>query len=322
MRKLFKKTMALLLTSAMAITGAVSFAPDNAKTAKAANAVYNAYTAFQVWNTFAARESWVDSKQGLNGGETYIIKKVGNTKNVSYNYLKQILVFNGDAKEPVIDAGIKDAKLDQNGTYVMEMTNLPLTSLPLINAKKGDKDSEGNTITEDTRWNMLHISTDIPVTMKNVKCTNVKVYFDDETTPFAELANAPYNTETETTGNAYDFFIFDSYWENHETKGVLNNEDAKYKKFPSKSMKIEFTISGVDFGAEKKDIAVDEGLQAGQTFSSGDLKYKVLTRSKTDGTKGEVAVAGVSTAAAKKSTLTIPSTAANGKSKYNVTSIA
>ena len=64
MRKLFKKTMALILTSAMAITGAVSFTPEATKTAKAA-ATYNAYSSFQIWNTFAARDICVEPKQGV-----------------------------------------------------------------------------------------------------------------------------------------------------------------------------------------------------------------------------------------------------------------
>lgn len=334
MRKLFKKTMALVLSSAMAITGAVSFAPNAVKTAKAA-VTYNAYTCFQINNTWAARDICVQPKQGLNGGKDYVVKKVGDdTYNPTYNYLKQYLVFNAlaDKKDRVVDAGIKDAKIDKNGTYVMEFTNFDTSKLPLINAKKGDKVKDPSTgetteITEDTKWNMLAISTDIPTSTKGVTCTNVKVYFDDETTPFATLAKAPHNIQngdakwSGNNGYAYAFYIFDTYGEEHGTKSALKNDDAKYKRFPKKSMKIEFTINGIDFKNAKK-VVVEEGLMEGQKLTSGDFVYKVLTRSKSDGSKGTVAIAGLSAAGAKKSSVTPPTTVANGTSKYNVTKIA
>lgn len=328
MRKLFKKTMALILTSAMAITGAVSFAPETTKTAKAAT-TFNAYSSFQIWNTFAARDICVHPTQGLNEGKDYTIKEVGKSKNVTYNYLKQFLVFNGDAKQNVVDGGFTDAKIDKNGTYTLEIANFNTTDMPLINAKKGDKvkDSDGkeSEITEDTRWSMLGISTDIPTSTKGVTCTNVKVYLDDETTPFATLAKAPHNTDegdakySGKNGHAYAFYIFDTYWENHGTKGVLDNTKAQYIRFPKKSMKIEFTINNVNFGA--KPPATNNGLMEGQTFVSGDYKYKVVTRSWSDGKKGTVAIAGLAPAAAKKTSLSTVSTVSQGGNKYTVTKI-
>ncbi len=310
MRKLFKKSMALVLTSAMAITGAVSFAPQSAKTVKAAEkAVYSAYTAFQVNGSWASRANWADSKAGLNGGKDYQVEV--NDKKVTYNYLKHILVNNADAKEPVIDAGIKDAdnKITDNGTYTMEMTNLPMTGFPGMKSE------------DNPRWNMLDICTDIPVSEKNVKCTNVKVYFDGETTPFATLANAPYNQQEETNNGVLDFFIFDTYSGNHKTSGVLDCEAAKYKRFPKKSMKIEFTISGIDFGKQKVEVPVANGPMVDQTFTAGDFKYKVTERSMSNGKKGKVVISGIAPAAAKKSSLSTVSVATNGTCKYDVTGI-
>ncbi len=309
MRKLCRKAMALFLGLTVAITGGLIPTPNNVKTAKAANTVYNAYTAFEIPGPWAGRAGWFDSAQGLNNGQTYKIKKIGKFKNIDYNYLTQYTVFSDDAKIPVHNAGIKDVKMNENGTYTLEMTDL--SSFPTLPHIKD----------EEAKWNMLYISTDIPISEKNVKCTNVSVYFDDETTPFATLANAPINQQGSTNGKSCGFYIFDTYSDNHGTKGVLDSTDKKYIRFPQKSMKITFTISGVNFEAPKKEVPVHNGLMEGQTFTFGDFKYKVTTRSMTNGKSGTVAVAGTAPDAAKKSSLTIPANAANGQNKYDVTSI-
>lgn len=317
MRKLFKKTMALVLTSAMAITGAVSFAPKSVKTVKAADepAEYNAYTVFQTDQIWAFRNQWTDgSSGGLDGGKgpgaDYNLK-VGTEKK-TYNYLKNWAISGGtgagdkEIEPQIVNGDIKDAKMTQNGNYEISIGNMALA----------DK------VNKDEKWSMLVISTDIPFDNKTVKCTNVKVYFDDEKTPFAELANAPRNTEKSTSFGASNFEIFSSYAKEHGTIGkVLNNEDAKYKRFPKKSMRITFTISGVDFGAPKKPITVDNGLAEGATFTSGDFKYKITERSKSDGTKGTAVISGIAPAAANKASLSTVAVAANGTCKYDVTGI-
>ncbi len=309
MVKIFKKTMALILGLAVTATGVLFPAPGNIRTAEAADTVYNAYTAFEIPGPWAGRAGWFDSEKGLNNGQTYKIKEIGKFKNIDYNYLTQYTVFSDDAEAPVHNAGIKDVKMDKNGTYTLEMTDLSsFPKLPHI------KDAEA-------KWNMLYISTDIPISEKNVKCTNVKVYFDDEATPFATLANAPVNQQGSTNGKSYGFYIFDNYSTNHGTKGVLDSSDKKYIRFPQKNMKITFTISGVNFDAPKKEVPVQNGLMEGQCFASGDFKYKVTTRSMSNGKRGTVAVAGTVSKAAKKSSLTIPASVTNGANKYNVTSI-
>lgn len=313
MRKLFKKSMAVILTTAMAITGAVSIAPGSIKTAEAADAgaVYNAYTVFQTNQIWAYRNQWTDGKQGgLDGGNGPGVDYTYNKMN--YNYLKNWVISggegaNGKVDAAVVDGDIKDAKMDKEGDYEISINNIPLA----------DK------VAADEQWSLLVISTDIPVTNTTVKCTNVEVYLDDETTPFAKLAEAPRNTQANTNKGASNFEIFSSYAVDHGTEGkVLDNTKAEYKRFPKKSMRIKFHISGVDFG--KQEVVVSEnGPAEGQTFTAGDYKYKVMTRSKTDGSKGTVAIAGLSAAAAKKTSLTTPSTAANADGcKYTVTNIA
>lgn len=322
MRKLFKKSMALVLTSAMAITGAVSIAPQSQKTAKAADSVatYNAYTVFQTDQIWAYRNQWTDGTSGgLDGGKgpgvSYELKNTDTKEKITFNYLKNWVLNpitdDNDTdkvlyKYQAVDGNIKDAQMTKEGDYEISIGNLALA----------DK------VKKDEKWSMMVISTDIPFDNKTVKCTNAKVYFDDETTPFAELAEVPRNTEKKTCYGASNFEIFSTYATEHGTKGkVLDNTLAKYKRFPKKSMRITFHISGVDFGAPKQTIAVDNGLAEGATFTSGDFKYKITTRSKTDGTKGKAVISGVATTAAKKTSLSTVSVVTNGTNKYDVTGI-
>lgn len=325
MRKLFKKSMALVLTSAMAITGAVSFAPESAKTVKAADepAVYNAYTVFQTDQIWAFRNQWTDGTSGgLDGGkgkgEDYSLKfgTGSDAVKITYNYLKNWAISGGtgaggkEIDPQVIDGDIKDAKMDHEGDYEISINNLPLADKVSDNADTKEK------------WSMLVISTDVPFTNTTVKCTNAKVYFDDETTPFAELADVPRNTEKSTCYGASNFEIFSSYGTEHGTAGkVLDNTKAEYMRFPKKSMRITFHLSGVNFNAPKEEITVENGLAENATFTDGDFVYKIITRSKTDGTKGTVVISGVSAAAAKKTSLSTVAVATNGTNKYDVTGI-
>ena len=320
MKKLLKKSMALVLTSAMAITGAVSFAPQSQKTAKAADSVatYNAYFVFQTSGIFAYRNQWTDGTSGgLDGGKgpgaTYELKNDVKEK-IQFNYLKN-WVLNGYTDEndkelfkfQAIDGNIKDAKMTKEGDYEISIGNMALA----------DK------VIKDEMWNQLVISTDIPFDNKTVKCTNVKVYLDDETTPFAEMAEAPRNTEKKTCYGASNFEIFQSWSAEHGTKGkVLDNTLAKYKRFPKKSMRITFHISGVDFGAPKPVISVPNGIAEGSSFTSGDFKYKVTERSMSNGKKGKAVISGLAPAAASKSSVSTVAVATNTDNcKYDVIGI-
>ncbi len=320
MRKLFKKSMALVLTSAMAITGAVSFAPQSQKTAKAADSVatYNAYTVFQTDQIWAFRNQWTDGeKGGLDGGKgpgvdyDYDFESAGKKK---YNYLKEWLISGGESasgkeiESQVVNGDIKDAKMTKEGDYEISINNLPLA----------DK------VAKNEKWSLLVISTDIPFENKTVKCTNAKVYFDDETTPFAELAEVPRCTEKATAKGASNFEIFSSYAVMHGVRGkVLDNTDPKYQRFPKKSMRITFHLSGVDFNAPKQEVAAPNGIAEGATFTSGDFKFKVTKRSMSDGTKGKAVISGIAPAAANKTSLSTVAVATNtDKCQYDITGIA
>ena len=148
------------------------------------------------------------------------------------------------------EATIKDAAMTTNGEWTAEITNLDTTQYKVVG---------------DSYYDVLHISTDIPLTMKNVKCTNVKVSVDDK--QILELKEAFPNTQAsdaQGSGNKgyYDFMIIDNYADSHgvegkalrpidKTTGKLNTE---INAMPAKSLKITFTISGVDFVTAKKEV--------------------------------------------------------------------
>ena len=158
-----------------------------------------------------------------------------------------------------------------NGEWTAEITNLDTTQYKVVG---------------DSYYDVLHISTDIPLTMKNVKCTNVKVSVDDK--QILELKEAFPNTQAsdaQGSGNKgyYDFMIIDNYADSHgvegkalrpidKTTGKLNTE---INAMPAKSLKITFTISGVDFVTAKKEVVVDNGPTVGSTFVDNGVKYVV-----------------------------------------------
>ena len=70
-----------------------------------------------------------------------------------------------------------------NGEWTAEITNLDTTQYKTVG---------------DSYYDVLHISTDIPLTMKNVKCTNVKVSVDDK--QILEVRSCPKCTGVRSTG--------------------------------------------------------------------------------------------------------------------------
>ena len=129
----------------------------------------------------------------------------------------------------------------------------------------------------------------------------------------------------------YDFMIIDNYADSHgvegkalrpidKTTGKLNTE---INAMPAKSLKITFTISGVDFVTAKKEVVVDNGPTVGSTFVDNGVKYVVTKRTKTNNSKGTVAVAGLAT---KKADFTTAATAKTTEGttvlNYDVTGIA
>lgn len=323
MSQVTKKVLAFFMAVAMIVTtanvtGVKSSDTEAVKVAKAAvNASgqtivpYNAYIAFQIDGYWVSRDEWTSSGRGLTS--TQIDGTAGS--GYKYNYKTQYVSNNGtktNENQHAINGGFVEPEIVDNGDQVMEMTNFDISQFE-------DAGGQGGC------WNMLHISTTIPVEMTGVKCTNVKVYIDGSDTPLFSIKEAKNNQEAATKkGACYDFYIADIYKDNHKTTTAIATKTAagayvkKYQKFPTKSLKITYTLSGIDFSKAVQAITYTGG-NVNDTFTSGDFKYKIVTRSMSDGSKGTVAVAGLSAAGKKKSSVKLPATVkASANANYTV----
>lgn len=298
MRKQFKTATAMALAAAMIVTAVPAGVANAATTEKASTVSYNGYVTFQLGGYWVSRANWNDLSTGRDDVRSSKQITVGDNK-VDYSYATQYIDNNNNK---VIDGQIKDAVMTDNGEYTVEVGNFPLSSF--TNAG-GDQ------------WNMLAISTDIPLTVKNITCTDVKVYFDGADKPTYTLAKAPHNQEAKTNFGCYAFYIFDAYYGNHKTKGVIDSE--KNKTYPKKSMKITYKLNGMKFD-KKVSVATATGKFAGQSFTVNGITYKVLTRAMSDGKAGKVAVSGVA-AAGNKASVKLGTSVKDGKNSYSITTI-
>lgn len=352
MRKNLTKVISTTLAAAMVVTvgGFAGVANTNGSTAKAADPTasatatptatpaatpatsYMAYTAFSMAGPWIYRSEWTSDKSGLTVKEFYDSKNSKWGKS-AFDYTKNYIANNLTKAQEALDlrgkargdarihseATIKDATMTANGEWTAEITNLDTTQYQTVG---------------DSYYDVLHISTDIPLTMKNVKCTNVKVSVDDK--QIFEVKEAVPNAQAsdpQGSGNKgyYDFMIIDNYADSHGIEGkVLRPIDKTTGKLntainamPAKSLKITFTISGVDFVTAKKEVVVDNGPTVGSTFVDNGVKYVVTKRTKTNNSKGTVAVAGLAT---KKADFTTAATAKTTEGttvlNYDVTGIA
>lgn len=326
MKKTMKKAIAFGLSLAMAVTmvnvpGKKSADAAEAKAAsvtKAATATsgdavnpYNAFIAFQLQGYWVSRDEQTSEKRGLTA--TTIDGKASWGK---YDYRKQFVSNNGtitDKNKHAVDGGFEEPDIVSNGRQVMKMNSFDVSQFQNMG---------------DDVWGMLHISTTIPVEMKGVKCTDVDVYIDDADKPTFHVDEALNNQESATSkGACYDFYIIDRYQEGHKTTTAINpcDKDGKaikdYQIYPKKNMRIEYTLSGVDF-TKKIPTVTYTGVSSGLKFEAGDFKYQVSDMSMSDGTKGKVKVAGLSIAGKKKASVKMPTTVKYSKdASYKVTGI-
>ena len=102
-----------------------------------------------------------------------------------------------------------------NGEWTAEITNLDTTQYKVVG---------------DSYYDVLHISTDIPLTMKNVKCTNVKVSVDDK--QILELKEAFPNTQNKLAGfkNGYGTVLF--FKDTDVVKGLQEQFELYADNFP------------------------------------------------------------------------------------------
>lgn len=280
------------ITFTFSVTGEAPKIPDPTPVPTAAPAAksYNAYLGFQTDN-WLYRDPWQNPDSGLKSKE--------------YNYKSQIAL-NYANKTTAFNAKIKDAKIVQGTTkYSVSISGVNLKTLKGNDAKA----------TAATKFNMLFLSTDIPLTMKGVKCTNATLKLDGKTIKTYKTVPC----KGDATGY-YMLMLADAYAPDDGTKGAEFPSGKELKTLPTSSIEVSFSISGVNF--DKTPM----GPTKGKTFTKGNFKYKVTKESmKSAKTKkisnGKVTVVGLSKKGKKAKKLTIPAAFKQKKGKFLVTQL-
>lgn len=228
-------------------------APAPAKTATpeaiGASTSYMSYLGFQT-DDWMYRDPW-HADTGLKSKE--------------YNYKKQVAWSHGDAVK-AIDVSITDAKMTKNNVKYK-------VAIDGLNIKKTSKKS--------TQFNMLYLSTDIPLSMKGVSVKNAVLKIDGKT-----VKNYKVVPNKGDASKYYQFMLADAYAPSDGTKNAAYPNGKTLKKLPTKSIEVEYTVSGVDFNS--------------RVVSVGNFKYKL--------TKNKAQVVGLSKKGKKKANLSLGKT--------------
>lgn len=319
MRKLFKKGLSVVLAAAMVLSlgfgiGTVKAQEVKAEQTAGAGGYYKAFLGFQVYPSWASRVEWNDPKMGL----TTTKYKVGK-KEYDYNYLADVMVQN-KAYTGTRSVGFQDAMMTADGTYTVSVSDFDMTSEKLLGM---------STI----NYKRLFISTNIPISENDVKCTDVKLYIDGNVV--ATLDEANYNHEDSTNRGCYCFELADHWNEPHGIKSeeLLNDElidggdtsndnvqiDSKY--ICKNSLAIEYTISGVDWD-NVKTVPLYVGPAEEQRITCQEGIYEVITRAMDNGTVGEVSLVGLTAKGKKMTEFKMPDYIIVGGLKYKVILLA
>lgn len=259
-------------------------------TAPPAAKSYNAYLGFQTDN-WLFRDPWNKSETGLKAKD--------------YNYKSQIGL-NYGGKTTGINAKIKDAKIVQGTTkYTISISGVNLKTLKGNDAKA----------TAATKFNMLYITTDIPRSMKSVKCTDAVLKLDGK--EIKKYKTVPYKGDV---NDYYQLMLADAYAPADGTKNAEYPSGKELKILPTDSIEVSFSISGVNF--DKTPV----GPTKGKSFTKGNFKYKVTKNSvksaKTKKTStGTVTVVGLSKKGKKAKKLSVPASLTQKKGKFKVTAL-
>ena len=275
---------------------------------------YSAYLGFQTDGPYAYRDPCMDKTNGLT--------------NKDYKYETQCMLPVDKPEVAATDVTSVKQVMSAPGQYTVSISGIDLVNKANI-SKKG-------TVTKATCFNMLYVTTDIPLTNKNVKCTNVTLKIDGK--ELKTLSEAPCKTDAK---GYYQFMIADNYADSFNADNGIyktladyvntgiycNIEDAKKEIvgdknkltiLPTSSVEISYTIEGGDWS--KLPLAGTIGMK----FTDGDFIYKV-TGSASATTAGAVQIVGLSDAGKTKATLEIPAVVKEDKltkAEYKVSSIA
>lgn len=253
----------------------VAEAPAPAKTATPVAVVpsstYKAYLGFQT-DDWLFRDVW-HADTGL--------------KCKDYDYTKQVAWSHEGKTNPINVTSITDATMEKNGVkYKVAITGLDVKKVS----------------SASTKFNMLYLSTDIPLSMKGVSVKDAVLKIDGKV--IKEYKVVPNKGDA---SKYYQFMLADAYAPSDGTKDAAYPSGSELKTFPTNSIEIEYTVNGVDFNS--KTI----GVKKGKTFTQGNFKYKVTKAVVLSGdnkvSKGTVQVVGLSKKGKKKASLSLGATA-------------
>lgn len=268
--------------------------PTVAPTKAPALKTYDAYLGFQTDN-YIFRNPWNDSTLGLK------------SKDVNYN--SQVGLSTG-GKMKGFNAKIANATMKANGTnYTVSISGVNLKTIKGV--EKDAKTAKG--------FNMLYVTTQIPLTQKGVTAVNATLKIDGKVVKSGfSLPNKPDADEY------YQFMVADGYSEDDGIKNVAypkgkdaNSAMSSLTTLPTSSMEITFQLKGANFEAAKTI-----GYKKGAKFESGNFKYqvtKVATATGSKKTKGVVTVVGLSKKGKKASKLSVGTSVSKTVSKVKAT---
>ena len=267
--------------------------PTVAPTKAPALKTYDAYLGFQTDN-YIFRDPW-NASNGLK------------SKEIKYN--SQVSLSTGD-KMKGFNAKIANATMKANGTnYTVSISGVNLKTIKGV--EKDAKTAKG--------FNMLYVTTQIPLTQKGVTAVNATLKIDGKVVKSGfSLPNKPDADEY------YQFMVADGYSEDDGIKNVAypkgkdaNSAMSSLTTLPTSSMEITFQLKGASFEAAKTI-----GYKKGAKFESGNFKYqvtKVATATGSKKTKGVVTVVGLSKKGKKASKLSVGTSVSKTVSKVKAT---
>ncbi|TAH65909.1 MAG: hypothetical protein EWM47_10665 [Anaerolineaceae bacterium] len=187
------------------------------------NGTYHAYLSVQSEN-FIFRNQWADPDFGPNGG-TWEKHSIGNN-------------FNGltgwDGPNAVAyDGAFTDVEIKGNGTYQVSLRDFDF----------------GN----DSAFNLLYLSTDIPMEGNPLTFTDVKVIMNGNTKYTFDQGIIP-GIDTKDAKDYYEVHCI-NIWNNDQLGG---KEGLFSNNIPSSSIALEFTVSGFAYDKAVEEVVEEE----------------------------------------------------------------
>ena len=196
----------------------------------ASAADYNGYIAFQT-TQYSFRNGWTDASYGqaTDYYDKYIVWGSGDAPEETFPQYED--EFDYDIAGYALPATYVDTKISGDGTYTVEAKDLDWS------------------VTGDSAFNLIQVSTDLPAD-GSVTITNAKIIVDGAET--ASIDNPACEVTEYLTINLCN---------------IWNTEVAAYTgAFPTNSLKVEFTVSGL--GAAATDAPAAAGDVDATTDSS------------------------------------------------------